>query len=68
MAKLLPVEKQIVATALLAMYAECPEDEREGMTLLFASISQKLGLAEAFEAIKAAVADAERGPGEGSLG
>jgi hypothetical protein len=54
MAKLLPIEKQMIATALLAMYAECPLDERPEIDPVMQSIFRKLSLADALDAVKAA--------------
>jgi len=54
MAKLLPIEQQMIATALLAMYAECPVSERPDIDPIMASIFNKLALREALEAVKAA--------------
>ena len=53
MAKLLPIEQQMVATALLAMYAECPVEARPEIDPVMASIFQKLALGDALEAVKA---------------
>jgi len=44
----------MIATALLAMYAECPESERPDIDPIMGSIFTKLALGEALEAVKAA--------------
>jgi len=54
MVKLFPIEQQMIATALLAMYAECPESERPDIDPIMGSIFTKLALGEALEAVKAA--------------
>jgi len=54
MARLELIEKQMIATALLAMYAECPEGERPEIDPIMGSIFHKLALGEALEAVKAA--------------
>lgn len=54
MAKLLPIEQQMIATALLAMYAECPLSERPDIDPIMQSIFRKLALGEALDAVKAA--------------
>ncbi len=51
MADLDEAEKQIAAVALLAMRAECPADELEGLDVLMTSIVAKLGLAATIRAI-----------------
>jgi hypothetical protein len=54
MAKLIPIEQQVIATALLAMYAECPVEARAEIDPVMQSIFVKLALGEALEAVKAA--------------
>lgn len=54
MAKLILIEQQMIATALLGMYAECPESERPEIDPIMRSIFHKLALGEALEAVKAA--------------
>jgi hypothetical protein len=46
-----PIERLIVATALLAMFAECPAAERPEAERAFAAISRKLGLGDAYRTI-----------------
>jgi hypothetical protein len=54
MFKLTLIEKQMIVTALLAMYAECPESERPEIDPIMGSIFRKLALGEALDAVKAA--------------
>jgi len=54
MAKLVLIEQQMIATALLAMYAECPVSDRPEIDPIMGSIFNKLALGEALEAVKRA--------------